>query len=147
MRRSLVFLFALAACAAPKEVPIEDTTFAASLNVDLTQSMKVETTYVRDLEVGTGDEAKTGSLVTMRYTGWLADGTKFDSNVGQPTGFQFKLGAGEVIRGWDVGVPGLKVGGKRQLLIPPGAGYGASGNGPIPGNAVLVFEVTMVSTP
>jgi peptidylprolyl isomerase len=81
----------------------------------------------------------------MKYTGWLANGTQFDSN--QTSGFRFSLGAGEVIRGWDLGVPGMKTGGTRQLIIPPALGYGASGTGPIPGNAVLIFNVTMVSTP
>jgi len=144
MRRSLLALFALAACEAPKEVPIEDTKFAASLGVDLAASTKLATIYFRDLEVGTGDTVTSG-LVTMRYTGWLADGTQFDSN--QTTGFKFKLGANEVIQGWELGVPQMKIGGSRQLILPPSAGYGAAGNGPIPGNAVLVFNVTLVSAP
>ena len=146
MSRLLPLLaFALTACA-PPEVPIEKATFAASLNVDLAQSTKQTSgLYLRDLEVGTGAEAKTGSQVTMRYTGWLADGTQFDSN--QAAGFKFRVGLGEVIAGWDLGVPGMKVGGKRQLIIPPSLGYGESGTGPIPGNAILVFDVTMMSTP
>lgn len=125
---------------------IEETTFADSLSVDLAASSKLPSgMYVRDEVEGTGAVAANGSLVTMRYTGWLANGTQFDSN--QARGFQFNLGAGEVIAGWDLGVPGMKVGGTRQLIIPPSLGYGASGTGPIPGNAVLVFRVTMMSTP
>lgn len=132
----------LAACGQPA-VPIEKTTFAASLNVDLTQSTKTSGMYLRDLMVGAGVSPQVGQLVTMKYTGWLADGTQFDSN--QTTGFQFHLGAGEVISGWDIGATGMRVGGTRQLIIPPELAYGAAGQGPIPPNAVLVFTVTMVS--
>jgi FKBP-type peptidyl-prolyl cis-trans isomerase FkpA len=148
MRRSLLALFALAACVAPKDVPIEDTRFAAALNVDLAQSTRLANgndagIYLRDLTVGTGDAAGRGQTATMRYTGWLADGSEFDSN--QAAGFSFVLGKGEVIAGWEMGVPGMQVGGTRQLIIPPALGYGAAGTGPIPGNAVMVFNVTLVS--
>lgn len=148
MRRSLLALLAVAACAPPKEVPIEDTKFAASLNVDLAQSTRLADSndagiYVRDLTVGTGDAAAKGQTATMRYTGWLADGTEFDSN--QAAGFSFVLGKGEVIGGWDMGVPGMQIGGTRQLIIPPVLGYGAAGTGPIPGNAVMVFNVTLMN--
>ncbi len=132
----------LAACGQPA-VPIEKTTFAASLGVDLSQSTKTSGMYVRDLMVGAGVSPQVGQVVTMKYTGWLADGTQFDSN--QTTGFQFHYGAGEVISGWDIGVAGMRVGGTRQLVIPPELGYGTSGQGPIPPNAVLVFTVTMVN--
>ena len=81
----------------------------------------------------------------MRYTGWLSTGSQFDSN--QSTGFQFTLGAGQVIQGWDVGVRGMLVGGQRQLIIPASMGYGESGTQGIPGNSILVFNVTMMSTP
>lgn len=139
-----LLLLSLTACA--PDPKIEEATFATPLGVDLAASTKTSTgLYWRDITVGTGAEAKSGSLVTMRYTGWLANGTQFDSN--QSSGFQFSLGAGEVIAGWDQGVPGIKVGGSRQLVIPPSLGYGASGNGPIPPNAILVFNVTMMSTP
>ena len=104
-----------------------------------------------DLVVGTGATASAGKTITVTYTGWLYDagktdnkGTQFDSNVGG-TPFPFVLGAGKVIPGWDQGVPGMKVGGKRRLIIPPSLGYGASGNGPIPGNATLVFDVEVLS--
>lgn len=99
-----------------------------------------------DLVVGDGAEAKTGDLISVHYTGWLVDGTQFDSSLesGQP--IEFQLGAGRVISGWDEGVVGMKVGGKRKLVIPPDLGYGAAGSssGVIPPNAVLVFEVELV---
>ena len=98
-----------------------------------------------DLVVGTGAEATPGSLVSVHYTGWLADGTKFDSSLdaGQP--FEFQLGTGGVIQGWDEGVAGMKVGGKRKLVVPSELGYGAQGaGGVIPPNAVLIFEVELL---
>jgi FKBP-type peptidyl-prolyl cis-trans isomerase FkpA len=143
MSRALVLSLTLLCCTRAPAVDIEHTTFAAALNVDLAQSTKLPSgMYVRDLTVGTGAMPTTGQLVTARYTGWLVDGTQFDSN--QSTGFQFHLGRGEVITGWDVGVAGMKVGGTRQLIIPPELGYGSSGQGPIPPDAVLVFTVSMI---
>ena len=104
-----------------------------------------------DLTVGTGATATSGRLVTMNYTGWLYDasktdnkGTQFDTSTGRGA-FAFVLGVGQVIAGWDQGVPGMKVGGKRRLIIPPSLGYGSAGTGPIPGNATLVFDVELVS--
>ena len=101
-----------------------------------------------DLVAGTGTAAITNSLVTVAYTGWLHDssrpdakGTQFDSN----TNFQFRLGTGAVIRGWDLGVVGMRVGGQRRLVIPPDLAYGSQGRGPIPPNATLVFDITLNS--
>jgi len=98
-----------------------------------------------ELIIGEGALAESGQHVTVHYTGWLTDGTKFDSSKDRNDPFQFHLGAGQVIRGWDEGVAGMKVGGQRKLTIPPELGYGARGaGGVIPPNAVLVFEVELL---
>jgi FKBP-type peptidyl-prolyl cis-trans isomerase len=100
----------------------------------------------RDEEVGTGKEATAGQRVRVHYTGTLMDGTKFDSSRDRGTPFEFDLGAGRVIRGWDEGVAGMKEGGKRRLVIPPDLGYGAHGAGRvIPPNATLAFDVELIS--
>jgi len=100
-----------------------------------------------DLKQGTGATASTGKTVSVHYTGWLAkDGKKFDSSVDRGQPFMFQLGAGQVIKGWDEGVSGMKVGGKRQLRIPPDLGYGARGaQGAIPPNATLIFDVELLA--
>ena len=98
-----------------------------------------------DITVGTGTAASSGKMVKVNYTGWLTNGKKFDSSVDRGTPFSFKLGAGQVIKGWDEGVAGMKVGGKRQLKIPPELGYGAQGaGGVIPANATLIFDVELL---
>ena len=103
-----------------------------------------------DLRVGTGADAVNGRRLTVQYTGWLYDtsqagnkGRQFDTSAGRGP-FMFTLGAGQVIRGWDQGVVGMKVGGQRRLVIPPELGYGSSGSGSIPGNATLLFEIELV---
>jgi FKBP-type peptidyl-prolyl cis-trans isomerase len=98
-----------------------------------------------DIKVGTGAVAQTGKHVKVDYTGWLTSGKKFDSSVGTGRPFELLLGAGQVIKGWDEGIVGMKVGGKRQLRIPPDLAYGAKGfPGAIPPNATLIFDVQLV---
>jgi FKBP-type peptidyl-prolyl cis-trans isomerase FkpA len=98
-----------------------------------------------DLTVGTGATAQAGQTVTVHYTGWLENGKKFDSSVDRGQPFSFPLGAGRVIKGWDEGVQGMMVGGKRKLTIPSSLGYGTRGAGSaIPSNATLIFEVELL---
>lgn len=121
---------------------VEETTFASSLGVDLQNSTRTENgAYYRDLVVGTGAFVSAGQLLTINVSAWLSDGTPLDGNTNLP----FHLGTHEVISGWDEGIPGMRVGGKRQILVPPALGYGAVGSGPIPGNAVLVYVIEVVS--
>ena len=116
---------------------------------DTTKESKMVTTpsglKYEDIAVGTGEQAVSGDTVKVHYTGTLEDGTKFDSSVDRGVPFDFKLGAGMVIKGWDEGVAGMKVGGKRKLVIPPDLAYGPSGKGPIPPNSTLIFEVELLS--
>ena len=99
----------------------------------------------KDLVVGEGEAAYAGATAIVHYTGWLLDGTKFDSSVDRGTPFEFQLGAGRVIKGWDEGVATMNIGGKVELVIPPDLGYGASGaGGVIPPNATLKFEVELL---
>ena len=100
---------------------------------------------IEDVTEGTGAEAKAGTTVSVHYTGWLTTGKKFDSSKDRGQPFSFRLGGGQVIRGWEEGVEGMKVGGTRKLTIPPELGYGARGaGGIIPPGATLVFEVDLL---
>lgn len=102
---------------------------------------------IEEIAVGSGTEASAGQEVTVHYTGWLTSGEKFDSSKDRDDPFVFSLGSGRVIRGWDEGVQGMKIGGKRKLTIPPDLGYGARGaGGAIPPHATLVFEVELLAT-
>jgi FKBP-type peptidyl-prolyl cis-trans isomerase len=100
---------------------------------------------VEDLVVGTGATAAAGDTVTVHYIGTFTNGTKFDSSYDAGKPFAFRIGAGQVIAGWDQGVPGMKIGGKRRLTIPPELAYGSQGRGTIPPNTTLVFEIDMLS--
>ena len=148
---ALVLALPLAGCGdgteptPPPAAPIEATTFAPSLGIDLSAAGWTRTAtglYHRTLSSPTGASATVanGQRVSVRYTGWLANGTQFESST-----YPFVLGSGAVIAGWDQGILGMRVGERRQLLIPPSLGYGAQANGPIPANSVLVFEVEVLS--
>lgn len=97
-----------------------------------------------DLKVGSGETAAPGKTVTVNYTGWLTNGTKFDSSRDRYETFHFVLGRGQVIKGWDEGVAGMKVGGERQLRVPPALAYGDRADGAIPANSTLIFEVELL---
>ena len=100
---------------------------------------------IEDIKIGEGQEVEKFNIVTVNYTGLLEDGTKFDSSLNPGrTPFRFTVGAGQVIQGWDQGLIGMKVGGKRKLTIPPELGYGSRDNGPIPANSTLIFEIDLL---
>ena len=138
-------LFVAGACGDDSTGVLDPTEleFDASLGVDLTQMTKTASgLYYQDLVLGDGAAAQTGDQVTVHYTGWLHDGTKFDSSLpGDPVTFSL---AGNLIQGWKEGVPGMKVGGKRKLVIPPNLAYGKRGQGIIPKNATLVFDIDLI---
>lgn len=122
----------------------ETVKYAKELNVHLDQMTKQPSgLYFQDVKEGTGAAIKKGQTAQVYYTGWLVNGQQFDSNVGDRP-LEFKIGQRRVIDGWEEGVAGMKVGGKRRLVIPPALGYGADGIGPIPPNATLVFDVELV---
>lgn len=124
----------------------ESQTSAVSAGVAAQQAQQkiMDNFKMTDVTVGTGEEAKNGDFVTVNYVGTLDNGTKFDSSYDRGTPFQFTLGASQVIKGWDLGVLGMKVGGKRTLVIPPELGYGARAMGPIPPNSTLHFTVELL---
>jgi len=130
----------------PPTPSIEETTFAPSLGIDLALMTRTPAgVYYRDLIVGSGAEIASSQNVGVLYTGYLADGTQFDAtNAGGPP-FVFRYGVGAVIPGFDNGITGMRVGGRRQLVIPPGLAYGPNRNGSIPPNSILVFTVEVVS--
>lgn len=120
---------------------IERTAFDSSLHIHLDAMIRhASGMYVQDLTIGTGAVAITGRTVVVRYSGWLANGTRFDT--GEIT---VTLGTNKTIQAWEEGLLGMRVGGKRRLVVPPAMGYGAAGSGEIPPNAVLVFEMEMRS--
>ena len=116
-----------------------------NINVDIqSEEHMTEELIIEDKVVGEGVEAVNGKNVTVHYTGTFIDGSIFDSSVQRGTPFTFFLGGGQVIKGWDQGVLGMKVGGKRMLTIPPALGYGDADRGPIPGGSTLIFEVELL---
>ena len=138
------FPFLISACADPQNGKADQTAPAAQAEGGETVTTSTGLKYV-DLKVGEGPEAAPGQTVEVHYTGWLENGTKFDSSLDRQEPFTFRLGAGEVIDGWDQGVAGMKVGGKRKLTIPPDLGYGDQGaGGAIPPGATLIFEVELL---
>src|SRR3989344_2283219 len=102
---------------------------------------------IEDLKVGTGDEAKAGDTISVNYSGSLENGTVFDASAKHGGPATFQIGVGQLIKGWDIGIPGMKIGGKRKLIVPPSLGYGSQnvGNGLIPPNSTLVFEVELLA--
>jgi peptidylprolyl isomerase len=136
----------LSACGSDDSTGPKDPTeleYAPELGVDLSQmTLTASGLYWQDLVVGTGAEAEATSIVTVHYTGWLHSGLKFDSSYdrGEPAAFPLA----NLILGWREGIPGMRVGGKRKLVVPSSLGYGPSGQGAIPGNATLVFDIELL---
>lgn len=124
--------------------PLTNADFAPELNVDLSaMTLSLSGLYQQDLVVGTGAEATDGMRVRAHFTGWLINGDEFDSSRGGAP-FDFSLGAGEVIAGWDEGVVGMRIGGQRKLVIPPSLGFGGASLPGIPPNSTLVFDIELL---
>lgn len=144
----VVALLAAGGCASAASsgdpAPIEAGSFAPVLRVDVEAMTRTPSgLYTRDLRVGTGTEARRGARVRVHYAGWLPDGTQIDARVPPDEPLEFRLGEREVIRGWDEGIAGMRVGGQRQLVVPPELGYGARRTGPIPPGSYLVFLIDL----
>jgi FKBP-type peptidyl-prolyl cis-trans isomerase len=142
-------VLALAACgdgdaeAAPDySATLENRDTAPTVDV-ATMTEHASGFHYEDMVVGSGDEAVPGQPVTVHYIGWFLDGEKFDASVDRSESFSFMLGAGGVIEGWDQGVAGMRVGGKRRLVLPPAMAYGEAGRSGIPPNSTLVFDVEL----
>jgi FKBP-type peptidyl-prolyl cis-trans isomerase FkpA len=151
MRRLLLFLSAclpllLSACGNPDSGDPTKVQYAPALGVDLNAMTRSDSgLYTQDLEPGTGEVATSGRTLIVHYSGWLPDGTLFDTSRDNSRAFSFVLGAGNVIKGWDEGLAGMKVGGQRRLVLPSHLGYGKAGNGSIPPDSVLIFDVELLS--
>lgn len=148
----LVTLLLLAGCAEPapdqSHLPPDRrvaTRYAAELRIDLdSMELRPSGLRLRDLVPGDGIRADSGDVATVHYTGWLPSGVEFDTSREDGRPIEVALGYGRVIAGWDQGVVGMRVGGRRRLVVPPGLGYGAEGRGSIPGSSTLVFDVELV---
>lgn len=147
------FLMALAGCGGGESSPRDQLPaqyrvadrYVRSLGVTLdSMEMRYNGLYVRDLVVGEGSRVDSGDVATVHYTGWLPNGEEFDSSR-ERSPYDVALGYGRVIDGWDQGLVGMREGGRRQLVIPPGLAYGTSGRGSIPANATLIFDVEVLS--
>jgi FKBP-type peptidyl-prolyl cis-trans isomerase len=142
---------AVGACAsagtpAPPPPPMESIPFSPTLDVDLSKMTKTASgLYYRDLEVGSGLEVKGKMRVRVHYTGWLTNGVKFDSNESDQDPIEVPVGRGRAIKGWDEGLQGMRPGGRRQLVVPAALGYGSEHTSLIPPDAVLVFDIRVVS--
>ncbi len=151
MRRLFLFLSAclplfLSACGNPDSGDPTKVQYSPTLGVDLNAMTRSDSgLFTQDLTVGTGEEATAGRTAIVHYSGWLPDGSLFDTSRDNSRAFSFLLGAGNVIKGWDEGVVGMKVGGQRRLVIPSQLGYGKRGSGSIPPDSVLIFDVELVS--
>ena len=120
--------------------------YASSLNVRIADMTKTASgLYYQDVAVGTGAVAAAGDSIGVQYSGWLTNGSLFDTSRNSGVPIRFRLGRGRVIAGWDEGLAGMRVGGRRRLVIPSSLGYGPEGYGSIPGNAVMVFDVELVA--
>jgi FKBP-type peptidyl-prolyl cis-trans isomerase len=155
MKRNRILLVAaiLAAASCTPEAPlapatpIEKETFAAALGINLSAMTKTNSgLYYQDAPAGNGTAAAANNDITVHYTGYFPSGTSFDSSIGRSP-FKFTLGTGSVIKGWDEGLVGMKVGGTRKLVIPASLAYGESGHASIPPNTNLVFTVQLISIP
>jgi FKBP-type peptidyl-prolyl cis-trans isomerase FkpA len=146
----LAGVLAIVAACNSVEAPIEDpaqTTYAPTLGVNIAQMTRTASgLYFQDVVTGTGAVADSGKTVRVYYTGWLTSGEQFDSNRNK-TPFEFVLGLNTVIKGWEEGLKGMRVSGRRRLVVPPGLGYGGTTSGLIPAGSVLVSEVELVSVP
>ena len=144
-----VLAFGLTGCASGGSSPppdIAQMAFAPELEIDLSQmAVTDEGIYYQDVAEGTGEEARWNRRVTLHYMGWHPDGTLFDSSLASGGPIRFTVGNREVIRGWELGIQGMREGGRRRLVIPPQHAYGSRGlRGVVPGNAVLIFEVQLL---
>ena len=148
LRACLAAVITFVAACNSVEAPIEDpaqTTYATALGVNLAQMTRTPSgLYYQDLVTGTGAVADSGKTVRVYYTGWLTSGEQFDSNRSR-TPFEFVLGLNSVIKGWEEGLKGMRVSGRRRLVVPPDLGYGGTTSGLIPAGSVLVFDVELVS--